>query len=174
VIGHRGRQSDTPLLGLGWEPASGSDGQDLLLYVGGQERQRCDIYYLGLDDSFDGELSEADSVRAVLRRLLEQWVQALRGAGEGEVLFLPYDFFDEGTGCLRCRVLDGEVELVSGFSGRGGYDFLPTDISDFVRSVDDFQPLSSPIELRVERSRLIADLERNVRDVEHMGPGGET
>lgn len=173
MTGAGARQTEPRLLELVWEHVRGSGGHDdLLLYVVGQPRERCDSYYLGLDDSFDGERSGADSVRAVLRRLLEQWVHALRGAGEGDVLFLPYDFSDQSTGCLRCRVLADEVELVSGFSGREAHDVSLADISDFVHGIDDFQPLRSPIELRAKRSRLIADLEQNVQSVDSVGPEG--
>lgn len=112
----------------------------------------------------------ADAIRAALRRLLEQWVVALEEAADGDVLHLPYDFWDQGIAVLRCRIRGEEVELISGSSSKEGWAVAPSDISGFIRAVDDFKPHRGCIRFTAYRQRLIDDLRQNIREVEHMGP----
>lgn len=105
-----------------------------------------------------------------MRRLLEQWVDALREAEDGDVLFLPYDFWDEGIGVLRCRVRGEEVEVTSGWTGREGWAVDASDVSGLIQGVEDFKPDRGSVPFWADRDRLIGDLEENVREVEHMGP----
>jgi hypothetical protein len=143
---------------------------DLMLYLNGKPEGPFDTYYLALDETFDREALGAEAVRAVLRRLLEQWVDALGAAEDGDVLFLPYDFWDEGIGVLRCRMRGKEVEVTPGWTSREGWAIVPSDVSGLIHSVEDFKPDRGGTRFSVDRDRLVSDLEDNIREVEHMGP----
>lgn len=167
-------EPQAPLVKLVWDFRKKSGGhEDLLLYLNGDPQGPYDTWYLADDRTLDDEAEGADAVRAVLRRLLEQWIDALREAADGDVLYLPYDFFDQGIGVLRCEVRAEEVEVTSGSTSLEGWAVMPTDVSDVIRRVDDFKPDRGCIRFTAERDRLLEDLWQNIREVEHMGPPRE-
>lgn len=68
---------------------NGTFHEDFIVSVGAMER-RCDTYYFALDREMEPEREDADKVRRVIVRLLQQWIDALRTQRDGEVVFLPY------------------------------------------------------------------------------------
>jgi len=98
-----------------------------------------DSYYLVLDNGVEPDDESPSKALLVLRRLLEQWREYLNVASQGEVLFLPYDFSDQYTGCLRCERNAVGFHVAHGYSSREGWSFNPSDISDYVRSIEDFR-----------------------------------
>ncbi|MGD8237689.1 MAG: hypothetical protein PVH68_04010 [Armatimonadota bacterium] len=113
--------------------------KDLFVALGGMER-RCDTYYFAIDREMEPDREDVGKVRRVLTRLLEQWIDALRNQRKRQVLFLPFDFSDQCTGCFECRRTGDAVQIRMGWSNREGWSFCPSDISDYVRSVRDFEP----------------------------------
>ncbi|QLA81035.1 hypothetical protein EXV95_10550 [Acidovorax sp. JMULE5] len=75
--------------------------RDIVLRFAGQE-WICDSYYLAIDTELLPEVEDEGKIRAVLRRLHEQWLEAIEGLKVGEVAYLPFDFSDQCTGWLRC------------------------------------------------------------------------
>jgi hypothetical protein len=102
---------------------SGDHG-DLLLTLGSY-RQRCDSYYLVIDDS-PGTGGDVD---AALARLREQWTTQLeRLRQEPGTVFLPYDFSDQYTGWLQVTCDDGRhAAIQAGWATIEGYTFPPSD-----------------------------------------------
>jgi hypothetical protein len=111
---------------------------DLHLSFAGAE-ETADSYYLALDNGIEPDDESPSKARLVLRRLLEQWREHLRAASDGDVLFLPYDFSDQYTGCLRCQRNPTGLFISHGYSSREGWSFNPSDIGDYVSTVDDFR-----------------------------------
>ena len=57
----------------------------------------CDSYYLAADRGLLPDREDVEKVKALLRRLLEQWLSGLSGMIDGGSVFLPYDFSDQYT-----------------------------------------------------------------------------
>jgi hypothetical protein len=86
----------------------------------------CDSYYLALDRELLPNREDADKVRAVLRRLLEQWLAALEQLPDGGTVYLPYDFSDQYTGWLACERWNEEVAVSRGWADIEGWSFFPS------------------------------------------------
>ncbi len=98
---------------------------DLVLRFAG-ERSVCDSYYLALDRELLPDREDADKVRAVLRRLLEQWLAAVERLSDGGTAYLPYDFSDQYTGWLACHRSGDEVTVSRGWADVEGWSFFPS------------------------------------------------
>jgi hypothetical protein len=72
---------------------------------------------------------------------LRQWHAALSALSEGDVCYLPFNFFDEGICWLRCEAAGEEFCVQPGWSEVvGGYGIWPSDIPDaYIRCVPDFR-----------------------------------
>jgi hypothetical protein len=102
---------------------------DLILRFAG-EQWVCDSYYLALDRGLLPDREDPEKIRAVLRRLLEQWLAVAEQLSDGGAAYLPYDFSDQYTGWLACRRAGGEVEVSRGWAEVEGWSFFPSDAGD--------------------------------------------
>lgn len=117
---------------------------DLVLTVDGVE-WRCDSYYLALDRGLLPQLEDADKVRKVLARLLEQWIAAVKSLTDGQVVYLPWDLSDQGSQWLECQLAEGRLLVRQGSSGVEGWSFFATNIAEpQERVARDFQPDTRP------------------------------
>ncbi|MGY4392137.1 hypothetical protein [Streptomyces virginiae] len=111
---------------------------DLRLRIGSY-RQKCDSYYIGLDE----EPAARGGLGARLARLLEQWssqIAALRKVGG--VAYLPFDFSDQCTAWLRVSSEDGQAaEVQAGWSRIEGWGVAPSDYLAVAARVQDFEPI---------------------------------
>ena len=98
---------------------------DLVLRFGGG-RWTCDSYYLALDRKMLADREEADKVRAILRRLLEQWLMAVEQLPDGGTAYFPYDFSDQYTAWLACERFGDEVSVSRGWASVEGWSFFPS------------------------------------------------
>ena len=111
---------------------------DLYLQVAEREWV-CDSYYLALDDNLLPEREDSSKVRAVLFRLMEQWLAAIERLSANEVAFLPYDFSDQYTGWLRCEHRDSYVLVSRGWSPVEGWSFSPSAIPSHLAVAPNFK-----------------------------------
>jgi hypothetical protein len=102
---------------------------DLVLRFAG-ERWVCDSYYLALDRELLPDREDAGKVRAVLRRLLEQWLAAVERLPDGGTAYLPYDFSDQCTCWLACHRSGDEVTVTRGWADVAGWSFFPSAAGD--------------------------------------------
>lgn len=119
---------------------------DILLRFANQE-WGCDSYYLAIDDEFDPGAEDETKVRAVLRRLLEQWletVQMLKGDG---FAYLPYDFSDQHTGWLRCSRVENGIRVEHGWSDIEGWSFPPSAVGIHLHKLEGFRGDGPSVEL---------------------------
>lgn len=112
---------------------------DLVLRFGG-EAWPCDSYYLTLDRELLPEREDEGKVRAVLRRLLEQWLAVVEQLPDGGTAYLPYDFSDQYTGWLACQRSGDEVVLSRGWADVEGWSFFPSAAGDLFDRPRGFRP----------------------------------
>lgn len=118
--------------------ANGTGHNDIFLSLQGIERI-ADSYYLGLD-CLDGTDESPSKILRVLSKLLQQWLEAVEAARDQEQLFLPYDFSDQGTGCLRCTRFGDNFLIEPGWSEQEGWSVMPSALEGYLTGVTDFHP----------------------------------
>lgn len=124
-------------LSLRYEP-NGRAHNDIFLRFAGQTYV-CDSYYFALDRGLqEGDESDAKII-AVLCRLLEQWLAAVKDLADGDTAFLPFDFSDQSTGWLSCRRKGNEIVVSRGWALVHGYWFFPSAIGDYLNHLPDFK-----------------------------------
>jgi hypothetical protein len=117
---------------------NGTSHGDVLLRFAGQEWV-CDSYYFAIDDETHPEAEDALKVRAVLKRLLEQWLAAVQVLKIDEHAYLPYDFSDQYTGWLRCTRIQAGFRVVQGWSSVEGWSFSPTAVGGLLHQLEGFR-----------------------------------
>ena len=146
---------------------------DLILQFSG-ERWVCDSYYLALDRNLLHGREDADKVRAVLRRLLEQWLAAVERLPDGGTAYLPYDFSDQYTGWLECQRSAGEVTVSRGFAEVEGGSFFPSAAGDLSERPRGFQVTGPTVQFSL--MGLVDDVHESLVQARQTrrktGPGG--
>jgi len=117
---------------------NGKAHEDLCLTFAGQT-WLCDSYYFALDGDMQPEDESPAKVKAVLRKLLEQWLTAIANLPDGDTAFLPYDFSDQYTGWLRCERGGNEMCLSQGFASVQGHSFFPSIVGEYLYCLPSFQ-----------------------------------
>ena len=111
---------------------------DMVLRLAGKE-WICDSYYFVIDSVLLPEVEDEAKVRAVLRRLLEQWLAALSNLKTQDVAYLPFDFSDQCTGWLQCTRTESGFSVVSGWSSVEGWSFSPSKVGMLHSQLTDFR-----------------------------------
>ena len=124
---------------LRFEP-NGRFHEDVVLRVG-DWRECCDSYYLMLDNALLPEREDEAKVQVVLRRLLQQWSDAVSCLSEGGSCFLPYDFSDQYIAGLRCAAEGPLLKLQPGWVEVPGYSVLVSDLGGVLRDAPGFRPV---------------------------------
>jgi ubiquinone/menaquinone biosynthesis C-methylase UbiE len=145
-------------------------GHDDLLLTFGEHRLRADSYYLALDKNIQPDSESPEKVREVLRTLLHQWREAVAECPSGSDVFLPFDFSDESTSWLRCRVGTDGCELQPGSSYVAGWSFSPTDWSQFRSAVPGFGPDGSLDPIKIAKDRVLASIDASISGLTDMSP----
>jgi hypothetical protein len=114
-------------------------GHDDLVLRFANQRWVCDSYYLVLDRELLPDRENADKVRAVLLRLLEQWLVAVERLPDGGTAYLPYDFSDQYTGWLSCHRSGDEAVVSRGWANVEGWSFFPSAAGDLFHSPRGFR-----------------------------------
>ncbi|MFP9097888.1 hypothetical protein ACLI09_02440 [Flavobacterium sp. RHBU_24] len=104
---------------------------DLLFSVPGLVEECFDSYYFIIAEGMP-------SVKKTLAALLDFWVQKIKALQEGNVIYLPIDFSDQYTGCLRVEMEADKLMVDYGYSLREGWCINPRNPEDFYNSVTDF------------------------------------
>lgn len=138
---------------------NGAGHNDLVLRFVGQS-WICDTYFLALDSELLPEREDADKIRAVLRRLLKQWLSAVENVPDGAAVYLPYDFSDQYTAWLRCLRSGDIVEVRRGWAEIEGYSFSPSAVGPYLTRLPGFRPdgptVQAPFEELVQAIRDLA------------------
>jgi hypothetical protein len=136
---------------------------DLVLRLDGFER-RGDSYYLALDQHVLPEEEDAEKVRLVLVRLLEQWRDEITSLKAGEVTYLPFAFYDEGTEWLQVLAVgDDAVELLPVWWGIEGWSLSPSSLSDSRERIARLSPnLREPPLQRMSRREMLDEIQASI------------
>ena len=127
------------------EHRSNNTGHEDLYFRLGDYSCVVDSYYLALDAENDGPNGRIESI---LAQLLGSWINALHSTDPGTSVFLPFDFSDEFTRCLKCVKQDNYVEIQLGWSERAGYSVKPRNPGKYFHNIGDFHPeTATPIRL---------------------------
>jgi hypothetical protein len=140
---------------------NGQRGHDDLLFsipdlIGDRE---FDSYYFWL--AIEPAETTADLKYAV-SELLCYWHDKVEESENGDIIFLPIDFSDQYTGCLKVQNSDDELVLTFGFSRRAGWAVSPIDPGNYFREVNDFEA-DSDKQISVDRVTFISALDRQIK-----------
>ena len=78
-------------------------------------------------------------IRNALATLLTYWLTETQNAKEGLPVYLPIDFSDQYTGCLKVLKQGDKLLLNYGFSNREGYSVNPLDPGNYCNIITDFE-----------------------------------
>jgi hypothetical protein len=78
-------------------------------------------------------------IETVLINLLKKWAEALQNATIEQNIFLPYDFSDQYTGCLKCVLKNDSFIIHLGYSRTMGWNSPMSDPRDTLFNVKDFE-----------------------------------
>jgi hypothetical protein len=117
---------------------NGTDHDDLQLRFAGQTLV-CDSYYFALDRNVRPNDESPTKVKAVLSRLLEQWLTAASNLPDGGTAFLPFDFSDQSTGWLCCQRNGNEMTVSRGWALVEGHSLSPSAVGDYLSNLPDFK-----------------------------------
>jgi ribosomal protein S18 acetylase RimI-like enzyme len=137
---------------------------DVHVWIEGYYRTT-DSYYFALDQAMLAGKESADKVRRVLIRLLDRWMEALAQATPAQMVYLPFDFSDEYTGCFQCRPDGAFVEVTPGWSNRMGWSFAPSDPGDYFFGITDFKS-DAPAPIRLPKEEFTRRIRESIADTE--------
>lgn len=107
----------------------------------------CDSYYFLIDDTIPDEPTTAGKAKTGLQILLMQWLESLRVSPD-DIIYLPFDFSDQFTRCLRCKIKGTNITVCAGWTHVEGWRTLPSNIAGYSAQVTDFQPETSAIDVQ--------------------------
>lgn len=136
---------------------------DLFLHFGDQVIE-CDSYYFALDQNIKPEKEDADKIKTVIKELLNQWKLYVSRLKSDEVIYLPFDFSDEYTGCLRCESQNDYVLLTVGYLQFEGWLFCPSDISTYVKSNKLFIK-SKDSNAKLRKSEFLSQIKQSIESI---------
>lgn len=131
---------------------NGTAHRDVFVTVG-EETFVCDSYYFMLDRNVLPDREDDGKVRAVLSRLLEQWLDGVQTLADEGTVHLPYDFSDQCTGWLECRRKGQGVIVSRGWALVEGWSFMPSEIGDLARVPNGFRADGPTVQMTIEGMR---------------------
>ncbi len=160
-----------PILSLTFED-TGTLHNDLVLRLDGFDR-RCDTFYLANDTEVLPDRRDAEKVRIVLVRLLEQWRSDVESIGDGGTTYLPYEFDDECSGWLRVDASDdGTMAILPVWSKLEGWAFNASSYALGQDGIGNTEPVWAT--LRPQRMTRAEALSRIAEAIVEAGPATRT
>lgn len=129
-----------------------------------EETWTCDSYYFALDRNVREDDESTTKIKAVLRRLLEQWLMAATDLSDGGTAFLPFDFSDQCTAWVRCKRVGDEVGMSLGWSRVEGWSIFPSEIGCHLSELPDFESWTS--EFRSNKEELLQAISDSLAQAE--------
>ncbi|MCW3465008.1 hypothetical protein [Chitinophaga nivalis] len=122
-----------------------------------------DTYYFWLKLESVG----SKDIKAGVASLIAYWIACISNSSPNDIIYLPIDFSDEYTGCLRVEKLSGRLKVTYGYSLTEGYSVNPLDPGDYYNSIADFKAQATE-ELLVSEADLIQSLHRAIDHLKKM------
>lgn len=114
-----------------------------------------------IDPNIEPDKEDADKVKTVLKKLLDQWKLYVSRMKADEIIYLPFDFSDEYTGCLRCEFQNDFVLLTVGYLQSVGWLIFPSDISNYVKSSKLFIK-SKVLTIKLRKKEFLNQIKQNI------------
>lgn len=108
-----------------------------------------------------------DDIKNAVSQLLQFWIDKVSESKNGETIFLPIDFSDQYTGCLKVNKNDGQLILTYGFSRREGYAVDPLNPENYYKEISDFEADPEKV-LTVEPTVFLSALDRQIRKLKRV------
>jgi hypothetical protein len=97
-------------------------------------RQKFDTYYFALAIEPKSGIKE---IKNAVAELIVSWNKKQAEMENGQIIYLPIDFSDQYTGCLKVeKKID--LNLTYGFSRREGWSVDPINPTEYYESITDF------------------------------------
>ncbi|WP_418510811.1 hypothetical protein [Corallibacter sp.] len=76
-------------------------------------------------------------IKNAVAELIASWNKKQAEMENGQIIYLPIDFSDQYTGCLRVKKKN-DLNLIYGFSRREGWSVDPINPTEYYESISDF------------------------------------
>ena len=116
-----------------------------------------DSYYFAVALGHRNVRASENTVRQEVVALLSCWVDTVCSCSDGDTVYLPFDFSDQYTGCLRVIEDRDNFRLSYGHSLFEGWRIDPLEAAEHSQQYDDFNP-SSEREVSLSKDDLLAAL----------------
>ncbi len=103
-----------------------------------------------------------DDIKNAVSQLIQFWYNKVSESKKGETIFLPIDFSDQYTGCLKVQNQGEQLVLTYGFSRREGYTVDPLNPENYYKEITDFEA-DSEKQITVDPSIFISTLDKQIR-----------
>ncbi len=110
--------------------------EDLMFEIPGLiGQQKFDTYYFALAILPKNGINE---IKNAVAELIASWNKKQAELKSGETIYLPIDFSDQYTGCLKVEKKNN-LTLTYGFSRREGWSVDPINPNKYFESITDFE-----------------------------------
>lgn len=130
---------------------NGTGHEDLILEINQINlRVVADTYYFRIIDDFEPSTDDDSRIKHAVAALLGYWMKKLAALNISEYCYLPFDFSDQYTGCLKVvKVQENAFRISYGYSLLvEGWNVDPLDPDDYTERVTDFQATTEEIEIQ--------------------------
>jgi len=103
-----------------------------------------------------------DDIKNAVSCLIQFWLDKILESKNGETIFLPIDFSDQYTGCLKVQNKNDQLVLTYGFSMLEGYTVDPLNPENYYKDITDFEA-DTEKQLIVETPSFVSTLDRQIR-----------
>lgn len=110
---------------------------DLIFTIRGLvDKLKFDTYYFLIQIS---PCENFQDIRNAVVKLLSYWLMQLKNIKDEKPIYLPIDFSDQYTGCLRVVKKDENVQLTYGCSMVEGFSINPLNPGNYYDMITDFE-----------------------------------
>ncbi len=123
--------------------------------------QECDLYYFSFSKDSDNTFD--DTINAFCT-LIEFWREKTLECNDNSTIYLPIDFSDEYSGCLKLKREDKNLILTYGYSLREGWSIDPMRPEDYYKEITDFKA-DPDLQLAVDRGEFLNNLDSQIQKI---------
>lgn len=129
---------------------NGTGHEDLILEMNPINlRVVADTYYFRILDDFEPITDENLRIKHAIALLLGYWMKKVISLDVSDYCYLPFDFSDQYTGCLKvAKIQKGSLNISYGYSLVEGWSVDPLNPGDYTERVIDFRVTSKEFDIR--------------------------
>lgn len=105
---------------------NGKDHRDLIVWFN-RKKFTCDTYYLVIGHNTSSRKKTVQKAKDEICKIIKEWITTLKKAGEGETVYLPFDFSDQFIRWFRCSITGDKIRIDEGWTAN---DFSPEKPSE--------------------------------------------